>query len=88
MQINIILAFLSERRQRTSFSKYQINELEREFVVQPYPGYEKKYKICDRLELSEPQVRIWFKNRRKKQRKGEISKQLTPQQREMLNWIA
>ena len=81
-------AYLSEPRKRTSFSGYQISELEREYEVQPYPTYQKKLQICNRLKLGGAQVTTWFQNRRMKQKKDQISKQFTPQQREMLNWMS
>ena len=83
------LAFLSEQRKRTSFSWNQLSQLEKEYEITPYPSFEKKLEICERVKLDANRVTVWFQNRRMKQKRMEMLKQYTPQQREMLNnkWI-
>lgn len=80
-------AFLSGPRKRTSFTWYQLSQLEMEFQAQPYPNYQRKVDICKRLKLGGTQVTVWFQNRRMKQKKEKISRQFRTQQREMLNWM-
>lgn len=59
------------RRQRTTFSNEQTLRLEVEFHRNEYISRGKRFELAESLQLSETQIKIWFQNRRAKDKRIE-----------------
>uniref|UniRef100_A0A8C7L3X2 Ventrally expressed dharma/bozozok antagonist n=1 Tax=Oncorhynchus kisutch TaxID=8019 RepID=A0A8C7L3X2_ONCKI len=60
----ISLSLPTGRRPRTAYKAEQINRLETAFKRNAYLGTQDKAELCERLNLTDKQIRNWFQNRR------------------------
>lgn len=63
------------KRVRSAFTTEQVNYLEREYKKYPYIGTGHRKEIATSLSISERTVKIWFQNRRMKEKKETIYKE-------------
>ncbi|CAF2522795.1 unnamed protein product [Rotaria sp. Silwood2] len=56
------------RRQRTIFSKDQVDILDQVFERNQYPDIQLREQLSERLDVPEARIQVWFKNRRSRAR--------------------
>ncbi|CAF0837294.1 unnamed protein product [Adineta ricciae] len=80
-QLNLNTTFESvppvgrRRRQRTIFSKDQVDILDQVFEKNPYPDIQLREQLSERLDVPEARIQVWFKNRRSRVKTAAKSKQ-------------
>lgn len=63
---------MRKRRPRGLFSHAQVYELERRYAVQKYLSAHEREQLANMLRLTETQVKIWFQNRRYKNKRQQL----------------
>ena len=72
----------SDRKARTPFTPTQLNRLESEYQKKTYLSISERKDLARELLLSETQIKIWFQNRRAKEKRIAETEELSNLQKE------
>ncbi|XP_049870773.1 homeobox protein SMOX-3-like [Pectinophora gossypiella] len=72
--LNYSIHLKKGKRFRSAFTTEQVNRLEREFKLYPYISNSRRKDIAKDLNIPERAVKIWFQNRRMKEKKDTTNK--------------
>lgn len=63
----------SGSRSRCTYTRTQIQELEKEFMVSHYVSSHRRLILASKLNLTDRQIKVWFQNRRSKEKRNSYS---------------